>query len=169
MSNAIVSSKNHLIGIKSLKFFSKRVDKIIGANIKKIPWPNNKKFAFTIFDDTDGANLKDNQLVYEYLNELDFKTTKSVWISRSNNDYGQKKGITCEDKSYLNWLLELKNKEFEIGYHNTTSSSSYRKEIEAGLKNLKKLLVIFHMLWLIIFLTGKIFIGVLIVCLVLEN
>ena len=22
----------------------------------KIHWPNNKKFAFTIFDDTDGAN-----------------------------------------------------------------------------------------------------------------
>ena len=34
----------------------------IGYN--KIRWPNNKKFAFTIFDDTDGANLKDNQLVY---------------------------------------------------------------------------------------------------------
>ena len=37
---------------------------------RKIIWPNNKKFAFTIFDDTDGANLKDNQLVYQYLDEL---------------------------------------------------------------------------------------------------
>ena len=46
----------------------------------KILWPNNKRFAFTIFDDTDRANLKDNQLVYQCLNELNFKTTKSVWM-----------------------------------------------------------------------------------------
>ena len=32
---------------------------------QKILWPNNKKFAFTIFDDTDRANLADNQLVYK--------------------------------------------------------------------------------------------------------
>jgi hypothetical protein len=36
----------------------------------KILWPNNKRFAFTIFDDTDRANLKDNKLVYQYLDEL---------------------------------------------------------------------------------------------------
>ena len=50
----------------------------------KIPWPNNKQFAFTIFDDTDRANLKDNQLVYQCLNELNFKTTKSVWMTDGN-------------------------------------------------------------------------------------
>ena len=74
MSNAIVSSKNHLIGIKSLKFFSKRVDKIIGANIKKIPWPNNKKFAFTIFDDTDRSNLKDSKQIYDFFNVFCLKS-----------------------------------------------------------------------------------------------
>ena len=61
----------------------------------KIHWPNNKKFAFTIFDDTDGANLKDNQLVYDYLNELNFKTTKSVWV---------KKGIYSKKKISWNYL-----------------------------------------------------------------
>ena len=48
----------------------------------KISWPNNKQFAFTIFDDTDRANLKDIQSVYEFLDELDFKTTKSVWVKK---------------------------------------------------------------------------------------
>jgi len=33
---------------------------------KKINWPNNKKFAFTIFDDTDRSNLKDSKIIYEY-------------------------------------------------------------------------------------------------------
>ena len=99
----------------------------------KIPWPNNKQFAFTIFDDTDRANLKDNQLVYQCLNELNFKTTKSVWMT-DGNKLTKDSGVTCDDKIYLNWLLELKNKGFEIGYHNTTYHSSYRKEIKVGLK-----------------------------------
>ena len=47
---------------------------------------NNKKFAFTFFDDTDRANLSDNKLVYQCLDELGFKTTKSVWISKGNHD-----------------------------------------------------------------------------------
>ena len=99
----------------------------------KILWPNKKRFAFTIFDDTDRANLNDNKLVYQYLDELNFKTTKSVWITEGNKKQ-EGQGITCSDKEYLNWLLELKSKGFEIGYHNTTYQSSFRKEIDKGLK-----------------------------------
>lgn len=99
----------------------------------KIQWPNNKKFAFSIFDDTDRANLNDNKLVYQFLDELNFKTTKSVWI-KEGNEPKKGHGITCEDSKYLEWLLELKNKGFEIGYHNTTYSSSLREDINEGLK-----------------------------------
>ena len=104
----------------------------------KIPWPNNKQFAFTIFDDTDRSNLKDNRLVYQCLNELNFKTTKSVWMIDGNKPT-KDSGVTCDDKIYLNWLLELKNKGFEIGYHNTTYHSSYRQEIEEGLEKFVKI------------------------------
>ena len=103
----------------------------------KIQWPNNKQFAFTVFDDTDRANLRDNQLIYEYLDELNFKTTKSVWIKEGKQKQ-KNQGITCDDKQYLSWLLELKNKGFEIGYHNTTYQSSLRDEIEEGLKTFVK-------------------------------
>jgi len=74
---------------------------------KKITWPDNKRFVFTIFDDTDRANLKDNQLVYQCLYELGFKTTKSAWIVKGNQPH-KDEGITCDDKKYLNWLLDLK-------------------------------------------------------------
>ena len=104
----------------------------------KIQWPNNKQFAFTIFDDTDRANLKDNQLVYQCLNELNFKTTKSVWMMKGKKPT-KDSGVTCDDKIYLNWLLELKNKGFEIGYHNTTYHSSYRQEIKKGLEKFVKI------------------------------
>ena len=104
----------------------------------KILWPNNKRFAFTIFDDTDRANLNDNKLVYQYLNELNFKTTKSVWVIEGNKKQ-ESYGITCKDKEYLNWLLELKGEGFEIGYHNTTYHSSFRQEIDEGLKKFVKM------------------------------
>ena len=105
---------------------------------QKISWPNNKQFAFTIFDDTDRANLKDIQLVYQCLDELGFKTTKSVWVTKGNKPH-ESSGVTCDDKMYLNWLLELKNKGFEIGYHNTTYHSSHREEIKEGLKKFVKM------------------------------
>ena len=105
---------------------------------QKISWPNSKRFAFTIFDDTDRANLKDSQLVYQCLDELGFKTTKSVWVIEGNRPH-EDSGITCDDKMYLNLLLTLKNKGFEIGYHNTTYHSSYRQDIEKGLKKFIKM------------------------------
>ena len=105
---------------------------------QKISWPNSKRFAFTIFDDTDRANLKDSQLVYQCLDELNFKTTKSVWVIEGNRPH-EDSGITCDNKIYLNLLLELKNKGFEIGYHNTTYHSSCRQDIEKGLKKFVKM------------------------------
>ena len=80
----------------------------------RISWPNNKKFAFTIFDDTDRANLKDIQLVYEYLDTLGFKTTKSVWVIKGNRPH-ESSGVTCDDKMYLDWLLGLKIKDLKQG------------------------------------------------------
>ena len=103
----------------------------------KITWPNNKKFAFTIFDDTDRSNLKDSKQIYDFLNNLGFKTTRSAWVNKSklkNNS----EGVTCEDQTYLDWLLEIKKKGFEIGYHNTSFGSSEREEIKEGLKKFKK-------------------------------
>jgi len=100
---------------------------------QKISWPNNKKFAFTIFDDTDRSNLKDSQIIYQYLDELGFKTTRSVWVLQGNDDT-EEKGVTCMDSLYLEWLLSIKNKGFEIGYHNATYNSSDRKITHEGLK-----------------------------------
>ena len=105
---------------------------------QKILWPNNKKFAFTIFDDTDRANLADNQLVYKCLDNLGFKTTKSIWITEGNG-VEEGKGVTCDDEEYLDWLLQLKNKGFEIGYHSITYNSSFRNEIEKGIKKFSKI------------------------------
>jgi hypothetical protein len=42
-------------------------------------FPNNKKFAFTILDDTDLSTAENVGPVYRLLAELGMRTTKSVW------------------------------------------------------------------------------------------
>ena len=103
-----------------------------------ILWPENKKFAFSIFDDTDRANLDDNKIVYNFLNELGFKTTKSVWVT-DGTTHDKSLGITCDDQKYLSWLFDLKSKGFEIGFHNVSYDSSVRKKTKEGLENFVKI------------------------------
>lgn len=101
-------------------------------------WPDNKRFAFSIFDDTDEAAIDNVPHVYDFLDDLGFKTTKSVWPSRGTGTpaFG---GDTCEDEKYLKWLLDIQKKGFEIGYHLNTFHSSTREEIITGLERFEGL------------------------------
>ncbi|NIP41923.1 MAG: hypothetical protein GWO41_16285 [candidate division Zixibacteria bacterium] len=101
-------------------------------------WPENKDFAFTIFDDTDNATLENVKPVYDLIDDLGFRTTKSVWPSRGNDKpiFG---GDTCEDPEYAGWLLELRDKGFEIAYHMNTYHSSTREEIIEGLQRFNEI------------------------------
>ncbi len=103
----------------------------------RINWPQGKDFAFTIFDDTDDSTLENVKGVYAFLEDCGFKTTKSVWPIRENEGEHME-GSTCEDKDYLQWVLDLKNAGFEIGYHNATSHSSLRKQAISGLEQFYK-------------------------------
>lgn len=90
-------------------------------------WPNDKKFAFTIFDDTDRSTLVNAPPIYAFLNDLGFKTTKSVWPIAGSGP-AMIPGDTCEDKEYLAWVLQLQKQGFEIGLHNASYCTSDRKE-----------------------------------------
>ena len=94
----------------------------------KISWPEGKKFAFTVFDDTDAIDSNNVHPVYSLLHDLGFKTTKSIWTSNGAREplFG---GLTCDDKSYLDWVMKLQNQGFEIGYHMASYHSSYRHEV----------------------------------------
>ena len=41
-------------------------------------WPNGKRFAFTIIDDTDKSTVENIKPVYDYLYSHGLKTTKTV-------------------------------------------------------------------------------------------
>ena len=89
-------------------------------------WPNGHKFAFTIFDDTDWATIDKVKPVYDYLTDLGMRSTKSVWMFRGHGP-PRNGGMTCEDVEYLEWVLSLKKKGFEIGLHNAAPATSHRE------------------------------------------
>ncbi len=104
--------------------------------MKKYTFPDDKRFAFTIFDDTDGATLKTIRPVYDLLFNLGFKTTKSVW-PLSIKKYNRFKGQTLQDEVYLKFILDLKQKGFEIALHSVGSGFYTRGEIIQGLEEYK--------------------------------
>jgi hypothetical protein len=101
-------------------------------------WPEGKSFAFSVFDDTDGAHITNVGEVYRLLGDLGFKTTKSIWMSREKQPV-KTAGSTCEDPEYLVWVSSLAQKGFEIGYHLNAADTSTREETKRGLDRFREL------------------------------
>jgi hypothetical protein len=101
-------------------------------------WPDGRTFAFTVFDDPDGQTLEGMQGIYDFLSNSGLRTTIGVWPcapTRKINSHGE----TCAHIEYCQYVQSLHRGGFEIGYHNTTSHSCYRKEIADGLEAFSEL------------------------------
>lgn len=90
-----------------------------------LSWPENKKFAFTVFDDTDSQTRENGEPVYRLLEDLGFRTTKSVWPIAPEGTPSDP-GSTLADPDYRRWVQELDARGFEIGFHMATSHTSPR-------------------------------------------
>lgn len=104
--------------------------------MREIKWPKNHDFAFTIVDDTDGATVKNVKPVYDYLYEKGIITSKTCWVYPSRDDVYT--GECLEDENYKNFLLDLKEKGFEIGFHNAGSGGFKREETISALEKFKE-------------------------------
>ena len=102
-------------------------------------FPNSKTFAFTIFDDTDLSTVENVQPVYRLLDELGFRTTKSVWplASQPQGRYG---GQSLQDAEYLRFIKELHQRGFEIALHGVRNTHATRQEIHHGIEEFIRLL-----------------------------
>jgi hypothetical protein len=96
-------------------------------------WPEGKRFAFTVFDDTDCATLDNVRGVYDLLTDLGLRTTKSAWPLPGRHP-APLSGQTCADADYRAWLCDLQRSGFEIGWHNATYHTSPRAETARGLE-----------------------------------
>ncbi len=100
-------------------------------------WPDNKQFAFTIVDDTDNSTVDNIQPVYELLEKLNLKTTKTVWVYPSRDRF---KGECLSDSHYSAFVLDLQSKGFEIASHGVGSGSFSSTEIATGFDIYRKIL-----------------------------
>jgi len=103
------------------------------SDTANFPWPDGKRFAFTIFDDPDSQTWEAGREVYAVLRDLGFRTTKGLWPMgpiRAPSDHG----LTCAYPGYTDWVNSLIAVGFEAGYHNATSHTCTREETEIGLE-----------------------------------
>lgn len=101
-----------------------------------ISWPDGKRFAFSVFDDTDLATMDNVPEVYALLDDLGFKTTKSVWPMRGSR-VPYLGGSTSDDPGYRQWTIDLQGRGFEIGSHGATFHTSTRSEVIEALDKFK--------------------------------
>lgn len=109
--------------------------------IPRVQWPDGKRFAFTVFDDTDHSTVENVKPIYDELAELGFRTTKSVWPLRPERGAPEPiiGGSTCEDQHYRDWVLDLQSQGFEIALHNVSPSTSHREHTIRGLAEFERI------------------------------
>ena len=99
-----------------------------------INWPDGKKAAFSIIDDTDDAVFPDIQRTYAQLVAAGLRTTKTVWIYPvRDTQYFRGHGLQ-EHAGYRAFIKELQGRGFEIGLHSVGSGDFTRAEIVQGLE-----------------------------------
>jgi hypothetical protein len=110
--------------------------------VNEFRFPEGRRFAFTILDDTDDATLENVKPIYDLLARLGMRTTKTVWPLDSAPELKghYHRGATLEDPEYRAWILELARAGFEIAFHNASMTSSTRERTIAGLEAMRDLL-----------------------------
>lgn len=106
---------------------------------RDIAFPDGKRFAFTIVDDTDMATLARNRPVYDVLQRHGLRTTKTAWVLRATEaDHPANAGDSMQDPEYLAFLMELRDQGFEIALHGVRGGSSERADVAAGLEEFRQ-------------------------------
>jgi hypothetical protein len=103
-------------------------------------FPGGARFAFTIMDDTDNATVANVQPVYRLLESLGMFVTKTVWTVRCEEGsevFGAAQ--TLDDPDYLDFVVDLNRRGFEIAFHGATMESSTRDRTTRALTRFTEL------------------------------
>ena len=104
----------------------------------RVVFPNGKRFAFTIIDDTDMATLERLRPIYAFLERRGMRTTKTVWIFESNDLANPtNRGDSLSNPAYRQFILDLHRKGFEIALHGVRGGSSRREDTVRGFEEFK--------------------------------
>src|SRR5262249_36108428 len=111
-----------------------------GCLMTPLAFPNGKRFAFTILDDTDVATVENVGPVYRLFEDLGMRTTKTVWsmgCPEGSPDFSTSQ--TLEDQDYRSFAVDLQQRGFEIASHGATMESSTRERTVAGLERFRQI------------------------------
>ena len=107
---------------------------------RAIEFPDGKRFALTIVDDTDLTTLERIKPIYDALHDAGLRTTKTVWsLPMAEDGIDADRGDTLQDPHYRNFILDLKAKGFEIALHGVRGGSSPRETSIKGLEEFKSI------------------------------
>lgn len=107
----------------------------------KLTFPEGKRFALTIVDDTDQTTLARARPLYDVLAQAGLRTTKTVWaLDTAPDSVPTDQGESLADPAYREWVLDLQRQGFEIGLHGVRGGSSERPTIVAGLDQFRQVL-----------------------------
>jgi hypothetical protein len=98
-----------------------------------IRWPDGKRFAFTVFDDPDSQPFEESRVIYGFLRDAGFRTTKGVWPLGPYRE-GNSRSESCANPAYLQHVRDLQKDGFEIGFHGAALSSSPREQTQRALE-----------------------------------
>ena len=108
---------------------------------KPLIFPEGRRFAFSIIDDTDMATLERLKPVYAVLEKYGLKTTKTVWVFHTNDESNAtNRGDSLQDTAYREFILDLQKKGFEIALHGVRGGSTPREDVVRGLEEFKNVL-----------------------------
>ena len=100
-----------------------------------LSFPDGKRFAFTIFDDTDVASVENLRPIYGLLESLGMRTTKTAWPlpcpPEGSPDFDTSE--TLDDPAYRAYVVELQRRGFEIASHGAAMETSVRARTLEGL------------------------------------
>lgn len=103
-------------------------------------WPEGKRFAFSIVDDTDCGTVDTLEPVYALLREVGLRTTKTVWVRRSSMpDQFDGNSETLEVPRYLEFARSLRRDGFEIALHTASPGSSRRADTSSAYDRFREL------------------------------
>lgn len=107
--------------------------------MSRMLFPDNKRFAFSILDDTDDSTLENVKPVYDVLRHYGLRATKTVWpLDCPEGSRIFFAAETLQHKPYLEFVHELADDGFEIAFHGATMEPSRRQRTIRALEFLKE-------------------------------
>jgi hypothetical protein len=102
-------------------------------------FPGEKRFAFTVIDDTDDSRVDNTKPIYDLLYDLGFRTTKTVWpvhCPEGSTEFFA--GDTLASPEYREFCVDLQRRGFELTWHGATMETSRRERTIEGLEAFRR-------------------------------